>query len=190
MIFLREGLITTGDTRCCDTRCRPYPRVQLHAVKGFWKTVGPSCHCIGVLSDTLSSVSQTAVFHNPQRRALRARSGHAVANSRLAHRVLKETSLTAYRATVTESAPRQWLRYGNHQPKSTARPKTVAQWHKRKSTLLPSRSLLRNRGFMSTQATDQKSSSSTSCVREMGGGNSSTCLIVRRVSTGSIPVKG
>ena len=29
--------------------------VPLYAVKGFWKTVGPSCHCIGVLSDAVSS---------------------------------------------------------------------------------------------------------------------------------------
>jgi len=65
------------------------------AFKVFCKLVGPSCHCIGVLSDAVSSVSQTAIFKNPQRRALRARSGHAVAHSRLAHRVLKETSLTA-----------------------------------------------------------------------------------------------
>jgi len=74
---------------------RRHPPVAHYAVKSFWKTVGPSCRCIGVLSDAVSSVSHTAFFNNPQRRALRARSGQAVAHSRLAHRVLKETFLTA-----------------------------------------------------------------------------------------------
>jgi len=74
--------------------------VTPYNVQGFWKTVGPSCHCIGVLSDAVSSVSQTAIFNNPQRRALRARSGHAVAHNRLAHRVLEETSLTAWSGSL------------------------------------------------------------------------------------------
>ena len=69
-------------------------------MKDFRKTVGASCHCIRVLCDAVYPVSQTAIFNNPQRRALRGRSGHAVAHSRFAHRVLKETSLTAESGTL------------------------------------------------------------------------------------------
>ena len=72
-----------------------YDCVTLYAVKGFWKTVGSPCHYVGVFSDAVSSASPTAIFNNPQRRALSARSGQAVAHARLAHRVLKERSLAA-----------------------------------------------------------------------------------------------
>ena len=64
-----------------DTGGTKLPQLAPYAVEGFWKKVGPSCHCIGVLSDAVSSVSQTAIFNNPRGRALRARSGHAVAHS-------------------------------------------------------------------------------------------------------------
>ena len=64
-------------------RARSGHAVAPYAVNGFWKTFGPSCHCIGVLSDAASSISQTAIFNDPKRRTLRARSGHAVAHSRL-----------------------------------------------------------------------------------------------------------
>ena len=47
---VREG----EATKLGATGGKRLPPVTLHAVKGFWKTVGPSCHCIGVLSDAVS----------------------------------------------------------------------------------------------------------------------------------------
>ena len=70
--------------------------MTLYAVKDCWKTVGQSCHCIGVRSDAVSSGSPTAIFNNPQRRALRARSGHAVAHS-LSQHIISELGLSVAR---------------------------------------------------------------------------------------------
>ena len=87
-----DAAVFSDSAARCEIHVNPgWPRrgvVRGSAIASSRLNLRVVCHCIGVLgdcigvfSDAVSSLSQTAIFNNPQRRALRARSGHAVAHT-------------------------------------------------------------------------------------------------------------
>jgi hypothetical protein len=100
-----------------------------------------SCHCIGVFSDAVSPKTLTSGQTNAGRKALRARSGHAVAGD------------LCQCATVTESSQKQWLHI-QRKPRRALRPQSghAVAYEIPAGYLSASRSLCPNSDWVFTMA--------------------------------------